>query len=129
EKIYAFHHPFGTGDFDFLNHKFVFSAYTVFEVMEIPERAFYEETEIQERIKERNKVRPKSEFKSSADDEVSRKFNAFIDEDVDDAILSFEELKSNYGKTEDGFLKRIFNSKDERAFVSFLNANTEVKIK
>jgi hypothetical protein len=130
DSIYKYHNPFPTAkEFDFLTHKIMFSNENVIEIVDIPERAFYDEDEIKSRIAQRNKKRPKSEFKSKGSDETSRSFNDLIDFDVEDVELSYEELKAKYGKGDEGFLKTIFGSKDERALVRFLNENTDITIK
>lgn len=130
QDIYSYHNPFPTTkDFDFLNHKLIFSNSSVIEIIDIPERSFYDEDEIKLRIADRNKQRPKTEFKSIINDSISNQFNNFIDEDVENIMISYEELKAKYGKGESGFLKQIFGSKDERPFIKFLNANTCIQVK
>ncbi len=130
EGIYNYHNPFGgKKEFDFDSHRIIFSNDSVIEIVDIPERAFYDEEEIKHRIAERTKLRPKSEFKSKDADSVSKQFNSFLNEDIEDAILSYEDLKMKYGKGENGFLKQIFGSKDERPLVKFLNDKTKVQIK
>lgn len=129
QTVYNYHNPFGNKEFDFLNHKLIFSNESVIEIVDIPERAFYDEVEIKQRIADRNKPRVKSEFKSKNNDAISERFNQFIDEEVESIMLSYEELKVKYGKGETGFLKQIFGSKDERPFVKFLNANTDMQVK
>lgn len=130
ETIYNYHNPFSkTKEFDFLNHKIIFSNESVIEILDIPERAFYDEEEIKQRIADRNKQRAKAEFKSKGTDEISEQFNNLLDEEIENVMLSYEELKVKYGKGDKGFLKLIFGSKDERPFVKFLNENTKVQIK
>lgn len=130
ETIYNYHNPFSkTKEFDFLNHKIIFSNDSVIEILDIPERAFYDEEEIKQRIADRNKQRPKAEFKSKGTDVISEQFNNLLDEEIENVMLSYEELKVKYGKGDKGFLKLIFGSKDERPFVKFLNENTKVQIK
>lgn len=130
ETIYNYHNPFGNKkEFDFDNHKIIFSNESVVEILDIPERAFYDEEEIKQRIADRTKQRAKSEFKSNDTDNVSVQFNSFLDEEVENVMLSYEDLKMKYGKGETGFLKQIFGSKDERPFVKFLNEKTKVQLK
>lgn len=130
ETIYNYHKPFSkTKEFDFLNHKIIFGNESVIEILDIPERAFYDEEEIKQRIADRNKQRAKAEFKSKGTDEISEQFNNLLDEEIENVMLSYEELKVKYGKGDKGFLKLIFGSKDERPFVKFLNENTKVQIK
>jgi len=71
----------------------------------------------------------KSEFKSHERNAISLEFNNFLDEEVEDIMLSYQDLKLKYGKGENGFLKKIFNSKDERPFIKFLNDETSIKLK
>lgn len=129
QQIYTFHNPFGKDDFELNNLKLIFSADSVVEIIDMPERAFYDEAEIKQRIFERNKKRVKSEFKSKGTDSISEQFNRIIDEDVEGIMWSYEDLKRNYGKGENGFLKLLFNSKDERPLLKFLNENTDLQIK
>jgi len=130
QDIYSYHNPFSSNkDFDFQNHKFIFSDDSVCEIVDIPERAFYDEAEIKLRIAERNKRRMKTEFKSKNNDAVSKEFNNLIDENVENLFLSYEELKVKYGKGESGFLKQIFNAKNESPFIKFLNENTDLRLK
>ncbi|MBX2956166.1 MAG: hypothetical protein KF846_08415 [Cyclobacteriaceae bacterium] len=130
ETIYRYHNPFGSKkEFDFDNRKIIFSNESVIEILDIPERAFYNEQEIKQRIADRSRLRARSEFKSSYVDEVSKKFNIFLDEEIEGVMLSYEELKIKYGKGEKGFLKQIFGSKDERPFIKFLNDKTNVRVK
>lgn len=130
ESIFGFHNPFGIQkEFDFSNHKIIFSNEAVVEILDIPERAFYDEEEIKFRIAERTKLRMKSEFKSHQRNAISLEFNNFLDEEVEDIMLSYQDLKLKYGKGENGFLKKIFNSKDERSFIKFLNDETSIKLK
>jgi hypothetical protein len=130
QKIYSYHNPYPTNkEFDFLTHKFVFCNDRVIEIIDIPERAFYDEAEIKQRISERNKKRVKTEFKSKNDDSVSQQFNDVIDEKVEDLFISYEELKAKYGKGENGFLKQIFGAKNESPLLKFLNTNTNLQLK
>lgn len=130
QNIYDYHNPFPDRvDFDFLSHKLMFNHAGVFEIVELPERAFYDEEEIRQRINDRNKKRSITEFRPTAEGKFVDGFNQFLDENVSDAMISYEELKAKYGKGEDGFFKYVFNAKDERAFVAFLNEQTEVKVK
>lgn len=130
ETIYNYHNPFGSKKhFDFDNHKIIFSNESVVEILDIPERAFYDEEEIKKRISDRTKQRVKSEFKSNDTDKVSEQFNSLLDEEVENVMLSYEDLKMKYGKGENGFLKQIFGSKDERPFIKFLNEKTKVQLK
>jgi hypothetical protein len=129
ENISNYHNPFANGkDFDFLTHKIIFSNESVIEIEDIPERAFYDEAKIKERIAERSMKRTKSEFKSKNNDTVSIHFNNFIDETVEDLFISYEELKMKYGKGENGFLKQIFEAKNETPFINFLNSNSDIHI-
>lgn len=130
QKIYSYHNPYSTNkEFDFLTHKFIFGNNGVIEIIDIPERAFYDEAEIKQRIAERNKKRTKTEFKSKNDDSVSQQFNDLIDETVEDLFLSYEELKSKYGKGENGFIKQLFGAKNESPFLKFLNVNSDLQLK
>ncbi|MBY0244631.1 MAG: hypothetical protein K2Q03_04155 [Sphingobacteriaceae bacterium] len=130
QKIYSYHNPYPTNkEFDFLTHKFIFSNEGVIEIIDIPERAFYDEAEIKQRIAERNKKRIKTEFKSKNDDPISQQFNDLIDETVEDLFISYEELKAKYGKGETGFLSQIFGAKNESPLLKFLNINSDLQLK
>jgi hypothetical protein len=130
QNIYDYHNPFPERvDFDFLSHKLMFSNDGVFEIIELPERAFYDEEEIRQRINERNKKRSIVDFRPSGNGKYVDEYNQFVDENVSDALISYEELKAKYGRGEDGFFRKVFNTKDERAFVRFLNDQTEVQVK
>ncbi|PKP17868.1 MAG: hypothetical protein CVU05_14720 [Bacteroidetes bacterium HGW-Bacteroidetes-21] len=130
ETILVYHNPFGSKkEFDLYNHKIIFSNNAVLEILDIPERAFYDEEEIKQRIADRTKQRIKSEFKSSCSDRVSELYNSFLDDEVENMRISYEDLKMQYGKGERGFFKQIFSSKDERPFIKFLNEKTKIQVK
>lgn len=136
-KINSYHNPFSKGGFDFDLSKFrlIISKDSVIELTDYPERVFYDDEEILSRIKSRNKKRPLDEFKANENCELSKKYNAFLDNNVEELSLSYEELKTKYGKGEDGFLKTIFYNNAERktyadtTFRKFLDENKGLKIK
>lgn len=129
-NVYDYHNPFGLKDgFDLLNNRLMISEGSVFEIVDIPERSFYDEEELSLRIAERNRRRLVKEFFSLGDDKESEAYNSFLVENVKEIVLSYEELKAIYGKGESGFLKQVFNTKDERKYVQFLNQHTTLPIK
>lgn len=130
KKVFNYHNPFPTTkEFDFLTHRLIFNDNSVIEILDIPERAFYDEPEVKHRIGERNQLRYKTDFKSQASDPISIEFNELIDEEIESVKISYEELKSKYGKGEKGFFKYIFNAKNEKPFLKFIQENTTLKIK
>lgn len=131
EAIHQYHNPFptSTNGFSLENYKLIVSNDSIIEVAEFPEIVFYDEPQIRQRIEDRNMKRKVVDFKSTGSDELSIAYNEFIEENVEEISISYEELLKKYGKGEDGFLITLFNAKKDTPFRKFLSENCNLQIK
>ena len=136
-EIYQYHNPFSKreSEFDLTKFRLIIAEDSVIELIDYPERVFYDDKEIQNRIKSRNRRRPVSEFRANESSDIAARYNEYIEDNVEELQLSYEELKTKYGRGEDGFLKTIFYNNNERKtyadtiFRKFLEENKGLKIK
>ncbi len=135
--IYKYHNPFSKGEFEFDLSKFrlIISKDSIIELIDYPERVFYDDEEIKTRIKSRNKKRSVAEFKANKTSDLAEKYNEYLEGNVEELSLSYEELKTKYGKGENGFLKTVFYDNKKRKtysdtlFRKFLKKNKGLDIK
>lgn len=136
-ELNKYHNPFSKGEseFDLSKFRLLISKDSVIELIDYPERVFYDDKEIQSRIKNRNKKRSLDEFKAKESSEIAATYNEYLTNNVEELSLSYEELKTKYGKGEDGFLKTIFyKNQDSKTYAdtifrNFLDENKGIKIK
>ncbi|MEM8940405.1 MAG: hypothetical protein AAGC64_13790 [Bacteroidota bacterium] len=137
QKMFTYHYPFSKSDFEFDMSRFrlIISRDSIIELTDYPERGFYDDDEIKERIKNRNQRHAIAHFTANESSELAIKYNEYIQDNVEELSISYEELKTKYGKGEDGFLKRIFYNNEIRKtytdtpFREFLEQNKGLKIK
>ncbi|MBZ9730785.1 hypothetical protein LB467_13905 [Salegentibacter sp. JZCK2] len=134
-EIHQYHNPFSKKELELTKFRLIISQDSVIELIDYPERAFYDDNELHNRIKNRNKKRSIAEFRANETSELALEYNEYIDNNIEELSLSYEELKAKYGKGEDGFLKTIFYNHQERktyadtVFRKFLQENKGIKIK
>lgn len=122
-KIKEFHR-YDRNKFDISKLYLIFNNNFVGEVLELTEKHFYNDDD--GRLDIRNRQEPKARFKSSGDDKLSTDWNCFLD-NIPEAFTSFADLVRNYGRGEKGFLKCVFQARNETPFRKFLHNNTAMK--
>ncbi|WP_321997548.1 hypothetical protein [Draconibacterium orientale] len=135
--MHKYHNPFQKEDseIDMSKFKIIISTDSVWEIVDYPERAFYDDEEISYRIKTRNIKRPISDYKVEPLSDLHVRYNDYIEDKVEELNLSYEELKTKYGKGEDGFIKEIFyegrelKSYKDTPFRKFLEENNGIVFK
>ncbi|MGI9527252.1 MAG: hypothetical protein ACR2MS_09100 [Weeksellaceae bacterium] len=115
----------------------IFSKDGVFEITEYDEYILYDDVELKDRIESRNKVRPVNDFKLGRDSIFAKDFNAFIDVEVAEQYISYNELHKKYGKAykrnalnnNEGFHKSIFGAGNEKTYRRELKKYGNLEIK
>lgn len=129
-KSFDYNNPFSKKkDLDLNLFRLIISKDAVLEISEYSERAFYDETEVKNRIANRNKPRPISDFIVNSTAPLAIEWNEYLRDHVEETMISYEGLKSKYGKGEDGFIKQIFNFHNETPVLKYLAENTGLGIK
>ncbi len=136
-KIDKYHNPFQKDDaeIDMSKFKIIISSNSVLEIVDYPERAFYDDEEISSRIKTRNIKRPISDYKVEPLSDLHVRYNDYIEDNIEELNLSYEELKTKYGKGENGFIKELFYDGKElktykdTPFRKFLEENNGIAFK
>ena len=136
-NIHRYHNPFLQKDLEpnFDRYRLIIAKDSVIELTDYPERFLYDDDEIKARVDSSYRKRPISEFKANESSDLAIEYNEYIDNNVEELSLSYNEFKKKYGKGEDGFLKTIFHKNEIKAtykdtsFLKFLEENKGLKIK
>lgn len=139
EKINKFNNPFGKNNKQYSNNNsvaensndtmgFIFSEKEILQIDKYKERHFYENDEIQQRLNERNRRRPKEYFiiTNPTNEETIKNYNSVINDIVDEKNISYEELKNKYKKQ----IWQSLNYKEdanETKFVKLLSEKSQAK--